>query len=130
MARRGYRKGGRRRGRRWGGFWQKRSAPQKRHSVINWVAAILAIMGITVPVAQEGYLRWKQTGNFWDGLNGAGDMLSVMFLGRTMAGAPSTSTYKYAGWYVLGGSLAIVIVNKLVSNFAGHVRIWKNWVVN
>jgi len=111
-------------------FRPGRKNPSRKISVVNILAALLAVMGIGVPVGMEAHARWKATGNIWDGLKGAGDMLSMLFLGRSMNGGTSNSSYNYQGWYVVGGALGIVAVNRLLRVFAGRIPIWGRFTVN
>lgn len=134
MARR-RRGGGYRRRRRSGGWWSRRgrSVQKVKNHIVPVMAGVIGILGMVAPVIQEMWTRHKAGAGWLDKggiLEGGGDMLSVMFLGRSMDGTPDDSTYKYAGWYVLGASAAILIVNKLVKQFAGTVKIWKGWALN
>lgn len=126
----GRRRSYRRSGGGWRGWFGKRRGSPKNHSVMNWVAALVALFGIGAPVIGEAHSRWKAGQGAWGALQGAGDMLSTLFTGRLMNGSEVKSSYKYAGWYALAGALGIVIVNKVVKQFAGTIRIWKNWTVN
>jgi hypothetical protein len=111
-------------------FGRGRKNPAKKIALVNIFAAALAVLGIGVPVGMEAYGRWKLTGNFWDGLKGAGDMLSVLFLGRDMTGTVAKSGYAYQGWYIVAGSLGIVAVNRLLRMFAGRIPVWGRFTVN
>lgn len=111
-------------------FRPGRKNPSKKISVVNVFATLLAVLGIGVPVAQEAYLAYKTKPDIWSALTGAGDMLSTMFLGRKMNGGATQSTYKYQGWYVIGGAAGIVLVNKVLRMFAGRIPIYGRWTVN
>jgi hypothetical protein len=111
----------------------KRGAAKIKQHIIPIFAGVLGVMGLVVPMVQEMWSRHKAGAGWLDSggvLEGAGDMLSVMFLGRNMDGTPDDSSYKYLGWYVVGGSAAILLINKLIKSAAGTVRVWKDWALN